>query len=226
MITGAVQEVVPLVSSEQAKLTVVSELFHPAAFGAGVTFAMMVGGVLSNFTRTDTVAVFPAVSTAVPTTDWPAVSVVIVTGGVQEAIPLVVLEQVKVTVGLDLFHPAAFGAGLTVAVIVGGTLFAPPKVAANLEERLPASKYNRSPTALLWPPQLAPAALVPIRVSILSDSTSVVPLNKADENVVNEATTSFALSGFLVTPTTHKVTPDVSSAPFLYASTRRSKFVP
>ena len=144
MTTGRVHEVVPLVSSEHEKLTVVSELFHPAAFGVGVTVAAMLGGVLSSFTVTDTVAVFPAVSTAVPTTTWPAVSVVTVTGEVQEAIPLVVLEQVKVTVGLDLFQPAAFGAGLTVAVIVGGTLFAPPKLAANLEERLPASNTTEA----------------------------------------------------------------------------------
>jgi hypothetical protein len=134
---------------------------------------------------------------------------------VQEAIPLVESEQVNVTVGLALFHPAAFGAGVTAPVMVGGTLSAVPIVAVNLEERLPASKYKRSPTALLWPPQLAPAALVPIRVSIFTDNTSVVLLNKADGNEANETMTSFALSGFLVTPTTHKVTPDVSSVPFL-----------
>jgi hypothetical protein len=149
------------------------------------------------------------------------------TGDAQEAIPLEVSAQVKLTVGSDLFHPAAFAAGVTAAVIVGASMSPDAaKLALNLEARSTASKYKRSPTALLCPPQLAPAAVVPIRVSIFKDSTSVVPLNVAGENGANATVTSFALSAFLVTPTTHRVTPDESKTPFLKISARTSKFVP
>src|SRR6185295_6321696 len=143
----------------------------------------------------------------------------------QEAIPLDASAQVKVTVGLELFHPAAFGAGVTVAVIVGGTLSA-TIVASNREERLAASKYRRRPVALLWPPQDPPAAFVPIRVSTFSDRTSVLPLKNEDEKGANETVTSFAWLGFLVTSVTQRVVPDAIKLPFLYNSARTSKFVP
>ena len=83
------------------------------------------GEVLSSLTVTDAFAVFPALSRAVPLTTWPAVSVVIVTGAGQNAMPLVWSEQVNVTVGLTLFQPAALGGGALLAVIVGGALSTP-----------------------------------------------------------------------------------------------------
>jgi len=224
IVTGAGQEAVPLGSSEQEKVTVESELFHCAAFGSGVTVDEMTGGVLSSFIVTEVVAMFPALSTAVPSTTWPEVSVEMVTGPGQEAMPLSASEQVKLTVGLELFHPAAFGVGVTVAVMVGGTVSV-TMVASNFEGRLLASKYRRRPTALLWPPHNAPE-VVPIRVNIFNERTSFVPSNGVAETVANETVTSFALFAFLVTPVTHKVTPDDTRTPFLYTSARTSKFVP
>jgi hypothetical protein len=83
---------------------------------------LRLGGVLSSFTVTAAVALFPALSTAVPCTLWPAVSVVTVTGPLQDPIPLIPSEQTKLIVGLELFHPAAFGAGVTVPTMLGGVL--------------------------------------------------------------------------------------------------------
>ena len=173
------------------------------------------GGVLSSFTVALAVDVFPALSTTVPTTLWPVVSVVTITGAVQEVRGLLPGAQVKATVGLALCHPAAFGAGVTAAVIVGGTASDGLRLALNLEARLPASKYKRRPTALLCPPHIAPAAFVPILVSIFTDRRSVEPLNVAGENGVNAMVTSFALFAFLVTPVTQRVRPDESKTPFL-----------
>jgi hypothetical protein len=58
----------PLAESEHVNVTVTTELFHPAAFGAGAVVAVIVGGVLSTRTVTDVVAVLPALSLAVPET--------------------------------------------------------------------------------------------------------------------------------------------------------------
>jgi hypothetical protein len=52
--------------SEQVKVTVTLEMFHPAAFGAGDADAVMVGGVLSRLTVTEAAEVLPALSTAAP----------------------------------------------------------------------------------------------------------------------------------------------------------------
>ena len=64
--TGAGQESMPLVTSVQVNVTVALALFQPAAFGAGVMVAVMVGGVLSRLIVAAVEAVFPALSTAVP----------------------------------------------------------------------------------------------------------------------------------------------------------------
>jgi hypothetical protein len=48
------------------KVTVTDVVFQPEAFGAGEAAAVMVGGVLSRFTVTLALAVFPLVSIAVP----------------------------------------------------------------------------------------------------------------------------------------------------------------
>src|ERR1051326_6784688 len=62
----------------------------------------------------------PALSTASRVTVCPAPSVVTVASAGQVAMPLSASLQVKLTVTAALFQPAAFGAGVTVPVIVGG----------------------------------------------------------------------------------------------------------
>jgi hypothetical protein len=47
-------------------VTVTLALFQPLAFGVGLTLAVIDGGVLSMLTVTDAIAVFPALSVAVP----------------------------------------------------------------------------------------------------------------------------------------------------------------
>jgi hypothetical protein len=92
------------------KLTV--ELFEGEAM-------VTLGGVLSSLMLTDVLATLPALSMAVPETDWLTPSVVTVCGGGQVATPEDESVQLNVTVGLLLFQPAAFGTGDTTAVIAG-----------------------------------------------------------------------------------------------------------
>src|SRR5213592_3325798 len=82
----------------------------------------MVGLVLSMLTLTVVVAVFPAVSTAVPVMVWLAPSSVRVTGVGQAAMPDNASPQVKVTVTSPLFQPLVLAACDTEAVIAGGVL--------------------------------------------------------------------------------------------------------
>lgn len=110
----------PESESEQVKLTVTFVLFHPAESGDGETLAAIAGGVLSMLTFTLVVAVTPALSVAVPCTTWFAPSVATVTGDGQLFTPTFVSEHVNVTVTLEMFQPLALGAGLSVAVTVGG----------------------------------------------------------------------------------------------------------
>jgi hypothetical protein len=51
--------------SEQVKLTVTSELFHPLAFAVGLRLPLIVGAVLSSFTVTEPLPVLPRRSVAV-----------------------------------------------------------------------------------------------------------------------------------------------------------------
>src|SRR5262249_49563076 len=106
----------------QLKLAVTLELFQPAEFGGGLAAPVIVGGVLSMLTVAEAVVLFPALSVAVPVTTWLLPSAGNVTGVGQDAIPLDASEQVKFTVALDLFQPAAFGGGATPAVLIGGVL--------------------------------------------------------------------------------------------------------
>src|SRR5213078_4370632 len=85
----------------------------PATVMTGFVWSMFIG-----WTVTD--ALLPALSTAVPVTCWLAPSAVSVTGSGQLWTPDSASLQVKVTVTAVLFHPARLGAGLAVAVIVGG----------------------------------------------------------------------------------------------------------
>lgn len=59
---------IPESESEQVKLTVTFELFHPAESGVGETLAVIDGAVSSMLTFTVVVAVTPALSVAVPLT--------------------------------------------------------------------------------------------------------------------------------------------------------------
>ena len=81
-----------------------------------------VGGVFSRLMAALTLAVFPALSTAIPVTAWLLPWVVTCTGAEQLAIPERESLQAKFTVTLLLFQPAELGAGETVATIAGGVL--------------------------------------------------------------------------------------------------------
>jgi len=97
-------------------------LFQPCPFGAGDVEAVIVGGVVAMLTLMLVVAVFPATSVTVPLINWLAPCVLTVSGCGQIAIGAVVAVQVKVTVTLELFQPAAFAAGEATTVIVGGVV--------------------------------------------------------------------------------------------------------
>ncbi len=115
----------PPALSAQAKVTVASVLFQPAALGTGDTLALIVGGVLSaRLATTLVVAVLPAASVAVPVTVVPTATVLLLEAGlvpsatqlaIPEGWPPPALEssQVKVTV----IVPSAFS--VCVALIVG-----------------------------------------------------------------------------------------------------------
>src|SRR5262249_29051543 len=70
----------------------------------------------------DVVAVFPALSTAVPEILWFKPSVLTLFVGGHVAIPDKASEQVNATATLVLFQPAALGAGVAVELITGETL--------------------------------------------------------------------------------------------------------
>jgi hypothetical protein len=93
------------------------------------------GGVLSRFTVTLTDVVLPLVSVAVPVITWLAPSVATVCVALQVCIGAVPLPavQTKDTVALQLFQPAAFGAGDTEAVMCGRPSELAIKNAAGLE---------------------------------------------------------------------------------------------
>src|SRR3989442_21364 len=124
-VTGSEQRAIPLPPSVQVKLTRTSVLFQPAAFGCGLTTALTPGRLLSMLSVTDTLAWFPATSTAVPLTTCPAPSVLTVTGSGQRATPLMASVHVKLTLTSVLFQPVALAVGLTDAMIIGGG-FSPP----------------------------------------------------------------------------------------------------
>src|SRR5579862_4786413 len=81
-----------------------------------------VGGVKSMFRESDALRLFPALSTAVAVTCWPAPSLGITSAAGQVATPEAESEQVNVTVTGALFQPLEFGAGEAAAVICGAVL--------------------------------------------------------------------------------------------------------
>ena len=68
MFIGAWQLPMPDNESLQVKLTVTLALFQPEPFGDGLRTFVIVGAVLSRLMRAVAVAVFPALSSAVPLT--------------------------------------------------------------------------------------------------------------------------------------------------------------
>ena len=121
-VIGAEHEAMPDVASLHVKLTATSVLFHPSALAEGLASAVITGSVLSMFNTTDVVALFPALSTAVPVITCPAPSVVTVIGDGQEAMSEPESAHVNVTVTSVLFQPFALGAGIADGVSTGGTV--------------------------------------------------------------------------------------------------------
>jgi hypothetical protein len=65
-VTGGGQVATPDKESAHEKVTVTLELFQPLEFASGEALAVIVGAVLSIFTVMLVLAVFPALSVAVP----------------------------------------------------------------------------------------------------------------------------------------------------------------
>src|SRR5205823_4478493 len=83
-----------------------------ALLGAVVAAPLREGGVRSMLMSSTVVSlVLPALSTAVPSADWPAPSLERVAGSVQPATPASASEHWKATVTGVLCHPNPFGAG-------------------------------------------------------------------------------------------------------------------
>jgi len=107
---------------EQRNDTVTSELFHPAALGAGAPVALTESGVNCTLNVTLVDAVFPALSVVEPLNAWPAPAVVTLIGEGQISIPANPSLHANVMTAGAVITPLAPGAGATVAVIVGGVL--------------------------------------------------------------------------------------------------------
>src|SRR5258708_31248171 len=138
-------------------------------------------------------AVLPALSTAVPVMTWPTPSVITVIDAAQVAMPLVASEQAKLTVALVLFQLAAFGAGVTVAWIIGGAIslmtlgvmvvdppaFVPTMVSVCVPSG-PRSKpeSDQEPLAMLagWPLTLLELAWPALPVSVTRRESTIDPV--------------------------------------------------
>ena len=99
-----------------------SALYQSFAFGARSRAESIVGLVLSMLTVAGSVVLLPALSVAVPMTDWFWPSVETGWGVVQLAIPDSGSAHVKVTVTFVLFQPLRFASGAWVWPIVGADL--------------------------------------------------------------------------------------------------------
>src|SRR5919204_7025933 len=76
-VTGSGQTAIPESPSEQLKLTLTACTYQPLfpSGAAGLTAALIVGGVLSSLKVKVSLPWLPATSLALPVIDWPAVSV-------------------------------------------------------------------------------------------------------------------------------------------------------
>src|SRR5574337_168030 len=119
MTTEAVPEPVSVNPPPRATFTI---LWFGGQRLPGTAEMSAAGGVLSIFRITGMLAVFPALSTAVPVTICPSPSVETVTGPGQKAMPDKASLPSKVTVTFVLFQPDGFGPGLTCAIMTGGVL--------------------------------------------------------------------------------------------------------
>src|SRR4051794_36377551 len=118
---GTVSGSTPERASDALQWTVTSSLYQPALLGAAVAAPLSEGGVRSMLMSSTVVSVvLPALSTAVPVADWPALSFESVTGSEQPATPDSSSEQSKVTVTGVLFQPKPFAAGRRLPLMVGG----------------------------------------------------------------------------------------------------------
>lgn len=97
-------------------------MFQPPAFGCGDAIAVIASGVVCTLTVIVALAVFPALSVAVPLKDSFNPAVVTCIGEGQLATPESGSEQVKLIVAGAVTTPFEFGAGVAVAVMVGAVL--------------------------------------------------------------------------------------------------------
>jgi hypothetical protein len=134
-----------------------------------------------------TVAELPAASTAVPVTSWPAPSWLSSTGALHEAMPLCASEHSKLTVTSVLFQPAAFGAGSSLATIVGGSASPPvpriwtvmplPGLAASsiVSSLETATCTGRSIRLDFWLKSSGPATRTPLSVTVAEETRPYSP---------------------------------------------------
>ena len=122
IVTGGSTEATPEVVSVTEKVTVTSALYHPLALAARSGVAVTIGGVLSILMPDITVlAELPALSVAMPVTDWSAPSPVRVVSGVTESIPEPEgsSDAVKWTVTSVLYQPLVLGEVVGAPDIIG-----------------------------------------------------------------------------------------------------------
>src|SRR4051812_2581488 len=121
-VVGPLQVARPDSASAHENDTATGERNQLFAFGVALKPPVIVGGVLSRLTTVETDELLPALSAAEPDTCCAAPSDVTVWADEHDAIPDTESVHVNVTVTLARFHPAAFGAGVSDAVIVGPVL--------------------------------------------------------------------------------------------------------
>ncbi len=109
-------------------------------------------------------ALLPALSIAVPVTDWLAPSVPTAVDGVTEATPERLSLAAKLTITLALFQPLVLGSGLREPVIVGGVL----------------SILNEDVVEVV----LLPALSVTVTVLVTAEPSAVNTMELADELVL------------------------------------------
>ncbi|WP_157623267.1 hypothetical protein [Terrabacter sp. Root181] len=157
-VVGAEEDLTPDVASLGVKVTVTSVLFQPLAFAAGVREPAMIGALLSSLTWTEPVPVLVTLSvTAVVLVTMPsAVTVSVV--GVTVLTPEPASVPTHVTETSDLFQPAAFGTGTSVAVAVGTVLSRTYEALPLLTPPLQEFALLPLPTVRLavWSPSPAP----------------------------------------------------------------------
>ena len=142
------------------------------------------GGVWSRLTIAVAVAVFPALSVAMPRACWSAPSTAMVTGAVQSATPLSASAQLNVTVTGWLFQPFGLGTGSRVDVIVGGSVssFTVVEALAVLPARSDASALTElGPSTKVTSQLKVPTSNVagtPLQTtrSILDSASDIVPV--------------------------------------------------